>query len=102
RRSVDAFFEAKRHPRGSRESVSRVLVIDDEEVIGAVLRYAFLDKGHDTLVAEGGLTGIDRARTEHPDAIVLDLLMPEVPGHEVLEALRDDAATRNVPILVLT
>jgi CheY-like chemotaxis protein len=82
--------------------VSRVLVIDDEEVIGAVLRYAFLDKGHDTLVADGGLTGIDAAREQHPDAIVLDLMMPEVTGHEVLEVLRDDDSTRGVPILVLT
>jgi DNA-binding response OmpR family regulator len=82
--------------------VSRVLVIDDEAVIGAVLRYAFLDKGHDTLVADGGRTGIDAARSEHPDAIVLDLMMPEVTGHEVLEILRDDEATKDVPILVLT
>ena len=82
--------------------VSRVLVIDDEAVIGAVLRYAFLDKGHDTVVADGGRTGIDAARAEHPDAIVLDLMMPEVTGHDVLEVLRDDETMRDVPILVLT
>ena len=88
---------------GSRESaVARVLVIDDEDVIGAVLRYALLEQGHETLLAEGGREGIERALTDHPDAIVLDLMMPEVTGHDVLAALRDDAADEDVPILVLT
>lgn len=88
---------------GSRESaVARVLVIDDEDVIGAVLRYALLEQGHETLLAEGGRQGIERALTDHPDAIVLDLMMPEVTGHDVLAALRDDAADEEVPILVLT
>jgi DNA-binding response OmpR family regulator len=83
-------------------AVARVLVIDDEDVIGAVLRYAFLEQGHETLLAGGGRQGIERALAEHPDAIVLDLMMPEVTGHDVLAALRDDAAQEDVPILVLT
>jgi DNA-binding response OmpR family regulator len=82
--------------------LARVLVIDDEDVIGAVLRYAFLEQGHETLVAYGGRTGIEAARAQHPDAIVLDLMMPEINGHDVLEALREDDETDDVPILVLT
>jgi DNA-binding response OmpR family regulator len=82
--------------------VARVLVIDDEDVIGAVLRYAFLEQGHETLTADGGRTGIAVAREQHPDAIVLDLMMPEINGHDVLEALREDDVTDDVPILVLT
>ena len=77
--------------------MARVLVIDDEDVIGAVLRYALLEQGHETLLAEGGRQGIERALTDHPDAIVLDLMMPEVTGHDVLAALRDDAADEDVP-----
>jgi len=82
--------------------VARVLVIDDEDVIGAVLRYAFLEQGRETLTPDGGRTGIEAARAQHPDAIVLDLMMPEINGHDVLEALREDDATDEVPILVLT
>jgi DNA-binding response OmpR family regulator len=82
--------------------LARVLVIDDEDVIGAVLRYAFLEQGHETLTADGGRSGIAAARQQHPDVIVLDLMMPEVNGHDVLEALRDDEAMEDVPILVLT
>src|SRR6266550_925498 len=61
-------------------AVARVLVIDD----GAVLRYAFLEQGHETILAEGGQEGIECALVEHPDAIVLDLMMPAVTGHDVL------------------
>ena len=82
--------------------MSRVLVIDDESVVGVILRLAFEAKGHETLLAEDGRSGIDKARTEHPDAIVLDLMMPAVNGHDVLEMLRDDPVSEEVPILVLT
>jgi CheY-like chemotaxis protein len=82
--------------------MSRVLVIDDESIVGTVLRYAFQAEGHSIVVADGGREGIELARSESPDAIVLDLMMPVVSGHEVLMVLRDDEATRHVPILVLT
>ena len=82
--------------------MSRVLVIDDETVVGTILRYAFEVKGHETVVADGGRVGIDMARSEHPDAIVLDLMMPSINGYDVLGILRDDEATKQVPILVLT
>ncbi len=82
--------------------MARVLVIDDEDVIGAVLRYAFLEQGHETLTADGGRSGVEAVRSHHPDAVVLDLMMPEMNGHDVLEALREDDATGDVPILVLT
>ncbi|MGZ8630981.1 MAG: response regulator transcription factor [Actinomycetota bacterium] len=82
--------------------MSLVLVIDDESVVATILTYAFEAMGHETIAAEGGDSGIDIARTEHPDAIVLDLMMPAVNGLDVLDTLRHDDATRDVPILVLT
>ena len=82
--------------------MSRVLVIDDETVVGTILRYAFDVDGHETVVAGDGTSGIEMARTEHPDIIVLDLMMPDVTGYEVLEILRDDEQTKELPIVVLT
>jgi CheY-like chemotaxis protein len=79
-----------------------VLVIDDESVVGTILRYAFATDGHETVVAVNGPEGIELAHSEHPDAIVLDLMMPAVTGHDVLEILRDDEEMKDVPILVLT
>ena len=82
--------------------MSRVLVIDDETVVGTILRYAFQVDGHETVVAGDGISGIEMAHSEHPDIIVLDLMMPDVTGYEVLEILRDDAETKDLPIVVLT
>lgn len=82
--------------------MSRVLVIDDESIVGTVLRYAFQAEGHQTVVADSGREGLELARSETPDAIVLDLMMPVVTGHDVLLLLREEEATKNVPILVLT
>jgi len=79
-----------------------VLVIDDETVVGTILRYAFQVDGHETVVAGDGISGIEMAHSEHPDIIVLDLMMPDVTGYEVLEILRDDAETKELPIVVLT
>ena len=82
--------------------MSRVLVIDDETVVGTILRYAFQVDGHETVVAGDGVSGIEMAHSEHPDIIVLDLMMPDVTGYEVLEILRDDEETKELPIVVLT
>ena len=82
--------------------MSRVLVIDDESTVGLVLRLAFDGEGHETVVAEDGRTGIELALAEHPDAIVLDLMMPRVNGYDVLDALRDADGMQEVPVLVLT
>jgi CheY-like chemotaxis protein len=82
--------------------MSRVLVIDDESTVGLILRLALDAKGHDTVVAEDGRSGIDLALTEHPDAIVLDLMMPRVNGYDVLDALRGAEGMDGVPVIVLT
>ena len=82
--------------------MSRILVIDDESIIGLILRHAFDAKGHETVVARDGRTGIEMAKAEHPDAIVLDLMMPGLNGYDVLSALRDTAELKGIPVLVLT
>lgn len=82
--------------------MSRVLVVDDESIIGVILRHAFDAKGHETVVARDGRTGIEMARAERPDAIVLDLMMPGMNGYDVLSALRDTAQLDGIPVVVLT
>lgn len=79
-----------------------VLVVDDDpkavQLLGAYLNPA----GYRVLSAFGGQEGIDTARREHPDLIVLDLMMPEVNGFEVVEALKGDISTANIPIVIIT
>lgn len=82
--------------------MSRVLVVDDEPIIGVILRLAFDAKGHETVMAGDGRTGIEMATDEHPDAIVLDLMMPGVNGYDVLHEVRRSDGLGDVPVLVLT
>jgi CheY-like chemotaxis protein len=80
-----------------------VLVIDDETTVAVVLRLALGVKGHRTISAEDGRTGIEMARTQRPDAIVLDMMMPGgLSGYDVLAELRKVAELDLVPVLVLT
>lgn len=82
--------------------MSRVLVIDDESIVGVILRLAFDARGHETVVAEDGRIGIALVRAENPDAIVLDLMMPGLSGYDVLGVIRDATDMEQVPVLVLT
>ena len=88
-------------PKGNR--MACVLVIDDETTVGVVLRLALSVQGHRTISAEDGRTGIEMARVEHPDAIVLDMMMPGgLSGYDVLGELRNGTELDAIPVLVLT
>jgi len=82
--------------------MASVLVIDDESTVGVILRLAFGVRGHTTIWAKDGRTGIEMARTEDPNAIVLDMMMPGLSGYDVLRELRKDVDLQSVPVLVLT
>ncbi|HKC18855.1 MAG TPA: response regulator, partial [Candidatus Dormibacteraeota bacterium] len=80
----------------------RVLVVDDEPANREWLARALEPAGFTVLPAAGGREAIELAKAEKPDFVLLDLMMPEVTGFDVVEALRADASTRETPILVLT
>jgi signal transduction histidine kinase/DNA-binding response OmpR family regulator len=79
-----------------------VLVVDDEEPNREWLRRLLEPEGFSVILASGGQEAIDIARATSPDLIMLDLMMPNVTGFDVVEALRAKPATQNIPIMVLT
>jgi two-component system, OmpR family, response regulator MprA len=79
--------------------MARILVIDDDEQLGAALRRALAYDGYQAIVARDGDSGLDLARQQPPDLVVLDVLMPGLDGFEVCRRLR---AEGDVPILILT
>ena len=83
-------------------SVKRVLIVDDEEISRYVLRQHLLNPHLIVSEACGGEEAIRLARTEHPDVICLDLTMPGVDGVDLLQRLKEDAATRAIPVVIVT
>ncbi|MEJ7812035.1 MAG: response regulator transcription factor [Gemmatimonadaceae bacterium] len=86
-------------PSSSRE---RVLVVDDEADIVALVAYHLAKAGYRVSTAASGVEALAAAREERPALVVLDLMLPEMSGFEVLEQLRQDDATRDLAVLMLT
>lgn len=80
----------------------RVLVIDDDETARYAIASFATRTGTEILEAENGLNGIALAQSDHPDIILLDLMMPGVGGHEVLQRLKSDPATAATPVIIVT
>jgi DNA-binding response OmpR family regulator len=82
--------------------VTRVLVIDDEAPIRLLCRVNLEAEKMDVLEASDGPSGLELARTEKPDVILLDVMMPALDGWRVAERLLDDEGTQDIPIIFLT
>ena len=80
----------------------RLLIIDDDETARYSLSSFAMRPGTDIMEADNGLDGIARAQSEHPDLILLDMMMPGIGGHEVLQRLKGDPATADIPVIVVT
>jgi len=79
-----------------------VLVIDDEEHIRNILAYNLQLDGFEVYLVEDGPTGLEIAREKKPDVIILDWMMPEMDGLEVLSELEKDEGTKDIPGIMLT
>lgn len=82
--------------------MATVLVVDDDPVIQRLLRVNFEMEGYEVIVAGDGVDGLERARAEHPDIIVLDIMMPRMSGLDVAKALKGDPGTASIPVLLLS
>ena len=77
-----------------------VLIVEDEKNIVDILRFNLQREGYQTLEAYDGEDGLNKARSEKPDLILLDVMLPRMNGFEVCRALRQ--AGDNVPVIILT
>ncbi len=81
----------------------RVLLIDDEDDIREVAQLSLeIMAGWDVLSASSGKKGIEIAAAEHPDVILLDVMMPEMDGLTTLSLLQSDPQTQGIPVILLT
>ncbi|MCX7853585.1 MAG: response regulator [Caldilineales bacterium] len=82
--------------------MARILVIEDETIVRENLVELLETEGYEVLAAADGREGLELARTQAPDLILCDILMPEMSGHEVLEQLTRDPVTAMIPFIFLT
>ncbi|MEK7167728.1 MAG: response regulator [Patescibacteria group bacterium] len=80
----------------------KILIIDDEPVLVKALRESFERDGLEVLEAENGKNGLDAALLNHPDLILLDIIMPVMDGMEMLKKLREDIWGKTAKVLILT
>jgi DNA-binding response OmpR family regulator len=80
----------------------RILVVDDEPMVRDTLGAVLMDEGYIVDVAVDGLDALDRVHAARPDVILLDLMMPGMNGRQFLQALRDEPAYQQVPVLIMT
>lgn len=80
----------------------QILIIDDDEISRYLLKSVLGSSGYRLLEARGGNEGLRVANESKPDLIILDLSMPDVSGFEVLDALKNNAETRQIPVVIYT
>jgi len=93
---------ASASPEKSAKSGDRILVVDDEPDIIALVAYHLARAGYRVSTASTGLEALQAAREEQPAMVVLDLMLPELSGFEVLERIRADRQLADIPVLMLT
>jgi CheY-like chemotaxis protein/HAMP domain-containing protein len=89
-------------PQAPSSRGSRILIVEDSEAATIQLRFALDSEGISVDAVSGGRHALQYLKTHVPDGIILDLMMPEVDGFQVLQAVRQSPLTRQVPVLVMT
>ncbi len=82
--------------------MAKILIVDDDPDIVESVTIMLENNNHKVIQAYGGIEGIEKAKAEKPDAIILDVMMPDRDGYEVCRELKSDPDYRDIPILLLT
>ena len=80
----------------------KILIIEDDPGTMRLLSYTLEHEGYEVLSAEDGLVGLKRAQDEHPDILILDIMLPGLDGYEICNRLRRNPETITVPILMVS
>jgi DNA-binding response OmpR family regulator len=82
--------------------MAKILVVDDDPDLVESVTMILENKNHEVIQAYGGIEGLEKAKAEKPDAIILDVMMPDKDGYEVCKELKGDPEYSDIPILLLT
>ena len=82
--------------------MKKILIIEDDMLLNNLLKIKFQKEGFEVSGAFDGREGIEKIRTEHPDLVLLDLILPIIDGFEVLKQVKQDEAIANIPIIIVS
>jgi len=82
--------------------LSKILIIDDEFNAGYLIKINLEEEGYEAILALSGEEGLEKAKASRPDLITLDVLMPDMDGFQVLEALKRDEELNSVPVIIIS
>ena len=82
--------------------MAKILLVEDNEMNRDMLSRRLERKGHSVTIAIDGAEGLDKARSDTPDLILMDMSLPAIDGWEVTRRLKADEATRRIPVIALT
>ena len=84
------------------EQQKHILIIEDEHAIAEVLQELLTDEGFKVTWSVSGKEGLEQAQREQPDLVILDVMLPEMNGKEVLKHMREDERLTDTPVFVMT
>jgi len=94
--------EVERRIRSFSDVRQKVLIVDDEMATLLPLKRSLEAQGYNVMEAYNGYEAIERSRTDMPELIILDLMLPGIDGFEVCARLKKDALTKKIPVIMLT
>lgn len=97
-----AMKDRRQHPRIRPPEDTTVLIVDDSRTAIHMLKQVLMQGGYKTLEAPNGENGIDLARQNHPDLILMDVVMPGMNGFQATREIRKNPATENIPIIMVS
>ncbi len=80
----------------------KILVVDDDESLSSIITTALEREGFTTFSSKTGKDALNKARSDNPDFILLDQVLPDISGNEVLKELKSDDQTKNIPVMMVT
>jgi DNA-binding response OmpR family regulator len=81
---------------------NRILVVDDDAQLAQLMRISLETRDYEVIIARNGIEGLERARSDKPDLVVMDVMMPEMDGFEALQKMKSDESIRHIPVIMLT
>ncbi len=80
----------------------KVLLIDDDDAISTVFSTALKKEGFEVVTSPSGTDGLEKAKNDKPDLILLDQILPDLQGNQILKQLKAQEATKNIPVIILS